>query len=236
MVGARWIMVTCSAPCCARSAQMSWPDVPEPTTTQCLSFHCRAAAVLAGMHDRAVGSRRRRRWLAWFGKPRHAGGEHEVRGTQRVGLAVAHHEDFPFVRRLVEARALAERGGPVVELHHLHVHLEPVGDAVLGREHRPVVRERQVRHVVVPDRVVQAERLVALAPGVAGALVLLHHERRHARGASGARRARCRPARRRRSGRTAGARCPGRRRRPRAAASPDSGRLSPRGLSAPAAW
>src|SRR6202008_499985 len=34
-------------------------------------------------------------------------------------------------------------------------------------------------HVVVPHRVVQAERAVALAPGVAGALVLLHHQRRH---------------------------------------------------------
>jgi hypothetical protein len=34
--------------------------------------------------------------------------------------------------------------------------------------------------VVVPDRIVQAERCVALAPRVAGALVLLHHHRGHA--------------------------------------------------------
>ncbi len=42
------------------------------------------------------------------------------------------------------------------------------------------VGELDVRQVVVPDRVVQAERLVALAPGVAGALVALDDDRRHA--------------------------------------------------------
>ena len=72
------------------------------------------------------------------------------------------------------------RGAPVVELHHLRVHLEPVADLVLGREHRPVLGELDVRQVVVPDRVVQAERLVALAPGVAGTLVALDDDRRHA--------------------------------------------------------
>src|SRR4051795_11282950 len=71
-------------------------------------------------------------------------------------------------------------GGPVVELHHARIHLEPVGDLVLGREHRPVIGKREVRQVVVPDRVVQAERLVALPPGVAGARVLLDDQRRDA--------------------------------------------------------
>ena len=75
---------------------------------------------------------------------------------------------------------LAERRAPVVELHHPRVHLEPVADLVLGREHRPVLGELDVRQVVVPDRVVQAERLVALAPRVAGALVALDDDRRHA--------------------------------------------------------
>src|SRR3546814_12840399 len=36
-----------------------------------------------------------------------------------------------------------------------------------------MVGERQIGHVVVPDGVVQAERLVALAPGIARPLVLL---------------------------------------------------------------
>ena len=51
------------------------------------------------------------------------------------------------------------------------VHFEPVGDLVLRREHRPVLGEREVRQVVVPHRVVQAQRLVAPAPRVAGAFV-----------------------------------------------------------------
>ena len=40
--------------------------------------------------------------------------------------------------------------------------------------------ELDVRQVVVPDRIVQAQRLVALAPRVAGALVALDDDRRHA--------------------------------------------------------
>ena len=43
-----------------------------------------------------------------------------------------------------------------------------------------MVGERQVGQVVVPDRVVQAEGLVAVAPGVARALVLLDDDGRHA--------------------------------------------------------
>ena len=58
--------------------------------------------------------------------------------------------------------------------------LEPVGDLVLRAEHRPVVRELDVRQVVVPDRVVQAQRLVPVAPLVTGARVLVDDDRRHA--------------------------------------------------------
>src|SRR4029079_5523471 len=87
--------------------------------------------------------------------------------------------DLPLARLLVVLGALGGRRAPVVELHHPRVHLEPVADLVLRREHRPVLGELDVRQVVVPDRVVQAERLVALAPGVAGALVALDDDRRH---------------------------------------------------------
>ena len=75
---------------------------------------------------------------------------------------------------------LAGRGAPVVELHDLGIHLEPVADLVLGREHRPVRRERQIGHVVVPDRIMQAERLVAVPPAVARTRVLLDDDGRHA--------------------------------------------------------
>ncbi len=111
---------------------------------------------------------------------RHARRQDELLRSQRHRLPLAHHLDDPLARVVVVPRARALGGAPVVELHDLRVHLEPVADLVLRREHRPVVREGQVRQVVVPDRVVQAERLVALAPGVAGPLVALHDDRRHA--------------------------------------------------------
>ena len=43
-----------------------------------------------------------------------------------------------------------------------------------------MIGERQVGQVVVPDRVVQAERFVAFAPLVAGTLMLVDDQRRHA--------------------------------------------------------
>ena len=80
----------------------------------------------------------------------------------------------------VEGRRRRLAVAPVVELHDLRVALEPVAHLVLGREDGPVVGEGQVGHVVVPDRVVQAERVVAAAPLVAGSWVLVDDERRHA--------------------------------------------------------
>src|SRR5207245_2512292 len=55
-----------------------------------------------------------------------------------------------------------------------------VSDLVLWGEDRPVFGERQVGQVVVPDRVVQAERLVAIAPRVAGVGILLYDNARYA--------------------------------------------------------
>ena len=70
--------------------------------------------------------------------------------------------------------------GPVVQLHDLGVHLQPVADLVLGREHRPVLREVDVGQMVVPDRVMQAERFIAVTPGIAGASVFLDDDGGHA--------------------------------------------------------
>ncbi len=110
----------------------------------------------------------------------HAGRHHQVLRAQRDRLSVAKELDDPLPRGLIVARAAAFGARPVVQLHDLGVHLKPVTDLVLGREHRPMVGERQVRQVVVPDRVVQTERLVAVAPGVAGPVVLVDDDRRHA--------------------------------------------------------
>ncbi|MCY1209700.1 hypothetical protein D9M72_213620 [compost metagenome] len=106
----------------------------------------------------------------------HARGQHQLLGPQHHRLAFAQHGDFPFLLLLVVARRLADAGRPVVELHDLGVHLQPIADLVLGREDRPVLGEGDVGQVVVPDRVVQAQRLVALSPAIAGALVLFDDE------------------------------------------------------------
>ena len=127
----------------------------------------------------------------------HAGGEHQLPGAQRDLAAVPRDDHGPLLRRLVVARPFAGRGSPVIELHDLGVHLEPVADLVLGREDRPVRWKRQIGQVVVPDRIMEAERLVALAPAIAGALVELDDDGRHAEHAAAWRRARCRPGRRR---------------------------------------
>ncbi len=110
----------------------------------------------------------------------HAGRHHELLGTKRDLLAVAFDDQDPLAGVGVVAGALRGGGPPVVELHHARVHLEPVGDLVLGREHRPVRRELHVRQVVVPHRIVQAQRLVAVAPRVTGPGVALDDDRRYA--------------------------------------------------------
>jgi hypothetical protein len=104
-------------------------------------------------------------------------GEHELAWPECHLLAVAVYRDGPSAVRLVVGRAARFRRTPVVELHDLGVHLEPVGDLVLGGEHGPVIRKRKVGQVVVPDRVVQSEALVPLAPGVPGAFVALDDDR-----------------------------------------------------------
>ncbi len=83
-------------------------------------------------------------------------------------LPLAVDGDRPLLLLVVPRGFAAGRRSPVVDLHDPRVHLEPVADLVLRGEGRPVARERQVGQVVVPDGVVQAERLVAAAPLVAG--------------------------------------------------------------------
>ncbi len=116
------------------------------------------------------------------GEPRHAGlaahagGEDQLGGVQGELLAVAVDLDVPVPGGFVPPGRAHGGGAPVVQLHDPHVHLQPVADLVLRREDRPVRRERQVGQVVVPDRVVQAQGLVAAAPLVPGAGVAVHDD------------------------------------------------------------
>ena len=114
-----------------------------------------------------------------IGHARHARGQHQLLGPQGHGLAVAYHLDHPLAARLIELSTLTGRGVPVIELHDLGIHLQPVRDLVLGREHRPVCREGDVRHVVVPHRIMQTQGLVAIAPGIARTRILVDHDGWH---------------------------------------------------------
>ena len=111
---------------------------------------------------------------------RHASRKHQLLRLERDLLAIALDDDGPFLVGVVPIGVFGRGAGPVVQLHDLGVHLQPVADLVLGREHRPVLREVDVGQMIVPDRVVQAERLVAVAPGIAGAGVLLDDDGGHA--------------------------------------------------------
>ena len=102
--------------------------------------------------------------LRHVGHARHAGGQHQLLGLEHHLLAVTIDLDGPFLRLVVPGGGGGFGLRPVIQLHDPGVHFQPVADLVLRREYRPVIGEGQVGQVVVPDRVMQAERLVALAP------------------------------------------------------------------------
>ncbi|MCY1229600.1 hypothetical protein D9M72_419690 [compost metagenome] len=110
----------------------------------------------------------------------HAGCKDELFRPQHHFLAVAVDHDRPFLRGFVPFGRLGGGACPVVQLHHLRIEFQPIADLVLWREDRPVFREVDVGQVIVPDGVMQAERLVALAPAVAWPLVPFEDDGGHA--------------------------------------------------------
>ncbi len=178
-VDERCTIVT-SAPFSHSAPQMSNAELFDPTTTHRLARVGVRAGVGGGVVLVAaehVHARERRD--GWAGRTSRSPGRAASGAARRVWPSrstVTVHSPVG----LVVGRALGLGVRPVVELHDLRVRLEPVGDLVLGREHRPVVGELQVRHVVVPDGVVQAERLVAAAPLVARPGALVDDDRGHA--------------------------------------------------------
>ena len=88
---------------------------------------------------------------------RHSRGKHQLFGPQRHFGAVAVDHHCPFLFSLIISGGFAGGFGPVVQLHHLGIHLQPVPDLVLGGEDGPVIREFDVGEVIVPNRIVQAK-------------------------------------------------------------------------------
>jgi hypothetical protein len=91
------------------------------------------------------------------GPARHPGGQDKLGRAEHQRLAVPFGVHRPLAVLLVVGRARGLGVRPVVKLHDLRVGLEPVGDLVLGGEDRPGVGKLEVGHVVVPDRVMQAQ-------------------------------------------------------------------------------
>ena len=84
----------------------------------------------------------------------HAGSQYQLRGFKDEFLAISIYYDCPRLGGFVESGGLASGSGPVIQLHDSRVAFQPVANLVLGREHRPMIRERQIGQVIVPDRIV----------------------------------------------------------------------------------
>ena len=96
-----------------------------------------------------------------------------------LGLAVgmgAFDRDGPATRRLIPGRLGDGTRGPDVEFEQFGVRLEELGQLVLGGEDGPVWREVDVGQVVVPDRVMKHQLVVAQSPVVAYSLFAVDDE------------------------------------------------------------
>src|SRR5258708_16264710 len=89
------------------------------------------------------------------------------------------HDDVRFSSLLVVRCLLAFGRAPVIELHHLCIHFEPVPDLVLRGEDRPVPWKGKIGQMIIPNRIMQAEGLVTLAPAVTRPFVFFDDDRRH---------------------------------------------------------
>ena len=91
-----------------------------------------------------------------------------------VGAA---QRDVPLPARVVIAAAGEFGAGPEIQLQGVDVRLEPVRQHVLRNVNRPGRRERHIGHMVDVHFVVQRQRVIALAPIVADALVPVDDQR-----------------------------------------------------------
>lgn len=110
------------------------------------------------------------------GFPRVAGGLDDVPRVERPGLGrpvgpCPPHHHRPAFLLVVPGPGLDRRLHPYVQFEKPGVRLEEVGQLVLWREDGPPVREGHVREVVIPDRVVQDELVIPLAPVVADGVI-----------------------------------------------------------------
>src|SRR5262249_7565831 len=85
------------------------------------------------------------------------------------------HNGPPLLSFVIRA-TLEFGGGPEVELHALHISLEPAGKFVFGNVGRPARWKRHVRKMVDVHLVVQGQCMISLAPGVTDALFAVYDQ------------------------------------------------------------
>ena len=107
------------------------------------------------------------------------GGKDQLARAQRNALSFPGDLNQPFACCRVIFGRVAAGGLPDVQLEQVCIGLQPVTHFVFRRENRPVFREGQIGQVIVPDRVMQHEATVAVAPTVARAGILFHDQRGH---------------------------------------------------------
>ena len=140
-------------------------------------FHCSAFLKVAGMHDGAgefgeAGQIRRIRNAA------HAGREDQMARVHDALAAVgAAQRDVPLPALVVVAAADKRGAGPEIQLQRLDIRFEPVRQLVLRDIDRQGRRERHIGQVIDVHFVVQRQRMVALAPVVADALMPVDDQR-----------------------------------------------------------
>ena len=156
---------------------MSWPLLPVPMTSARLPLQASPSSYwleCSTVPPKFV----KRRNVRNVRNAADAGRHHDVARAHLARRAVgAAQHDRPAAVRLVVGAALELGAGPVVELHALHIGLEPAGELVLRNVGRPVRRKRHVGQVIDLHLVVQRQRVIALAPVVADARLAIDDQR-----------------------------------------------------------
>lgn len=110
-----------------------------------------------------------------------ASGLDEMSGVERADLTgpirpLVVENDFPQLLGFVPMRVDELGARPHVQFEERGVCLEKLGQFILGREDGPMRGELQIGHMIIPDRVMKDELVIALSPVVTHALVFVDHE------------------------------------------------------------
>ena len=114
-----------------------------------------------------------------FGKPGQPKRHNNMCGPQGFGCARTGDLRGPFLRLSVKRRMLKDSVVPDVQAQIGCVAFQPIAHLIFGGEHGPAFREGFERHVIVPNRIVQNETVIARPPLVPDARIFVDDQVRH---------------------------------------------------------